>query len=450
MCKTRSELYERYRKIHRASAKYGWIDELYPESKREQKLHSPGYWDKKENCAEVCKNFKYRGELKKYNNTVYQAVLRNGWLEEFFPETVQVPRHYWENKEHCREEAKKYKTRSEFKTNASAAYLQCLRSGWIDEFIPEYELHRESGYWNDKERCRKEASKCETRTQFRKLNQPAYHCSIENNWIDEFFPIKNTSKYINSENPYINYTKEQCYELVKKYKNAKNLYRLNHYMWSYLRYKNWYYDFFPNKNSLKYLRELHPDETNHYFKDLPSKEECKEIVSIYGTQYVLYQEDIELYIYLKANKWLNDLLKWRNEFEYPEEYNDFEYCLKLASECIDMHEFKNKYPAAWKYSYDNNWLGKLNLKDYQYDVNHKDKIYIIYVYIDEETKAVYVGLTTKKRAWRRHLEHRWQCSGKWDSVKQYFDSINKKVPLMQIVCEDLTVDEAAVKEGEYV
>ena len=107
MCKTRSELYERYRKAHKACVKYGWIDEFYPESKREQKLHSPGYWDKKENCAKVCKNFKYRGELKKYNNTVYQAVLRNGWLEEFFPETVQVPRHYWENKEHCREEAKK-------------------------------------------------------------------------------------------------------------------------------------------------------------------------------------------------------------------------------------------------------------------------------------------------------------------------------------------------------
>lgn len=75
------------------------------------------------------------------------------------------------------------------------------RAGWIFAWKGEEEnrlkLYNEkledkkcSGYWNDKEKCREEAKKYRTRTEFArsKGGRSAFQASKRNNWIDEFFP----------------------------------------------------------------------------------------------------------------------------------------------------------------------------------------------------------------------------------------------------------------------
>lgn len=45
------------------------------------------------------------------------------------------PNGYW-TYEHCYEETKKYKSRGEFRNNAGSAYNAALKNGWLDEFFP--------------------------------------------------------------------------------------------------------------------------------------------------------------------------------------------------------------------------------------------------------------------------------------------------------------------------
>ena len=47
------------------------------------------------------------------------------------------PNGYWNNYEHCYEEAKKYKTKKQFQMGNSSAYTSAWKHGWLDEFFPK-------------------------------------------------------------------------------------------------------------------------------------------------------------------------------------------------------------------------------------------------------------------------------------------------------------------------
>ena len=57
----------------------------------------------------------------------------------------------------------------------------------IDEF---FSMTSKPGYWNNKELCKEEAKKYESRTKFKRKYWAAYNYSVKNNWIDEFYPKK--------------------------------------------------------------------------------------------------------------------------------------------------------------------------------------------------------------------------------------------------------------------
>lgn len=46
---------------------------------------------------------------------------------------MKKPFKYWNNKERCQKEALKYITRTEFKLNSNGAYESCLRNNWLDD-----------------------------------------------------------------------------------------------------------------------------------------------------------------------------------------------------------------------------------------------------------------------------------------------------------------------------
>jgi len=87
-------------------------------------------------------------------------------------------------KEKCREESLKYKSRSEFQKN-SLAYSPCYDHKWLDEVCSHmFQKKKPNGYWT-KEKCKEEALKYTTKSQFKKTETCAYRTSRLNGWLNE-------------------------------------------------------------------------------------------------------------------------------------------------------------------------------------------------------------------------------------------------------------------------
>ena len=93
----------------------------------------PGYWTR-ERCYDEAKKYLTKAELRKNNQTVYNAARRNGWLDDYtWLADKKRPNGYW-NRETCFEEAKKYKSRNEFQDNSKGAYYVAANNGWLDDY----------------------------------------------------------------------------------------------------------------------------------------------------------------------------------------------------------------------------------------------------------------------------------------------------------------------------
>ncbi len=94
---------------------------------------------------------------------------------------------YWKNRDNIMSEARKYKTKEEFKNGNLTAFLAAYRYGYIDEM--EWLIKRKQhkwGYWNY-ENIKNEAIKYNTKTEFFKKSQTAYRAALKLGIIDEFF-----------------------------------------------------------------------------------------------------------------------------------------------------------------------------------------------------------------------------------------------------------------------
>lgn len=98
-----------------------------------------GYWTK-ERVFEKAREYKTRSEFAKGCRSAYDAALRNGWLKEmFWFKEGKKPNDYWNIWENVFEEARKYKTREDFKKGCQSAYHSAHKNGWIDELFPKCE-----------------------------------------------------------------------------------------------------------------------------------------------------------------------------------------------------------------------------------------------------------------------------------------------------------------------
>ena len=89
-----------------------------------------GYWTY-ERCYDEAKKYKSKVEFRRNNNGAYQVALKNGWLDDYtwFEKLIGK----W-NRETCYYEAKKYNSRSEFIRNSYQAYIVAKKNGWLDDY----------------------------------------------------------------------------------------------------------------------------------------------------------------------------------------------------------------------------------------------------------------------------------------------------------------------------
>lgn len=86
--------------------------------------------------------------------------------------------------ETCKEECKKYHTRTELKNESYGCYEVCLENGWLDEFGVGFAKHPD-GFWNIKKNVIDEASKYKTISDFIISSGGAYNAAKKNNWLDD-------------------------------------------------------------------------------------------------------------------------------------------------------------------------------------------------------------------------------------------------------------------------
>lgn len=88
-------------------------------------------------CYEVAQECKCISELKDKYYGAYRNASNFGWLNDYFWFIkFSKPRNYW-NYEHCKEESKKYKSRSEFAEKCIGAYRASRLNKWLDDFFPK-------------------------------------------------------------------------------------------------------------------------------------------------------------------------------------------------------------------------------------------------------------------------------------------------------------------------
>lgn len=84
----------------------------------------------------------------------------------------------------CYEEAKKYKTKSDFIKNNGSAYSAARKNGWLKEYIWLKNKRHETWTY---EACLQESLKYQTRTQFARACAGAYDCARKKGWLVDFF-----------------------------------------------------------------------------------------------------------------------------------------------------------------------------------------------------------------------------------------------------------------------
>jgi len=125
---------------------------------------------------------------------------------------------YW-TKEKCLESALNYKTIKEWQKNESGAYSAAFTNNWIEECCEHMrEIHKRSGYWNIKENCINDAKKYKTRSEWAKISNSAYNGARYNNWIEE------CCEHMEEKIKLMGYwnIKENCINSALKYKTLKD------------------------------------------------------------------------------------------------------------------------------------------------------------------------------------------------------------------------------------
>lgn len=165
----------------KSAIKNNWLDEFYPDNNYNK---TPIIWDYNK-CKEESMKYKSRTEFKKIGRVAYELAKTNGWLDEWFPLTENrflCEKRKWDE-ESVRFEASKNKGKSQFRRSAPRAYDIALRNGYLNELFPEIEWTYET--------CKLEAMNYKDKAEFSRKFPSAYRYAKENNLLDEFYNKNN-------------------------------------------------------------------------------------------------------------------------------------------------------------------------------------------------------------------------------------------------------------------
>lgn len=168
------------------------------------------------------------------------------------------------NKETCLQEAKKYRSRSEFSSNSIRAYYVAKLNGWVDEYTW---LKNPNQKWT-RDTVREESKKYETMRDFREKVPGVYRIALENGWLSEYIWLATNRKW----------TYENCYELAKKCKSINEFFKMNSSAYQTARRKDWLKDYTwfkrPETHNKKWTYEVCLTEARKYTRKTDFQKGC--------------------------------------------------------------------------------------------------------------------------------------------------------------------------------
>ena len=173
-------------KDYENATRRGMLDDICEYYGWERYMNKPrGYWNK-ERCIKEAKKYNTTSEWKKTSGSSYQSASTNGWVDECSKHIKHLikPQGYW-TKEKCIESAKEYKTRNSWINDGRGSYYSAKRNGWIEECSKHMVSRiKPAGYWN-KKRCLEEAKKCKSKSQWKSNNGSSFNATYKSDWFDE-------------------------------------------------------------------------------------------------------------------------------------------------------------------------------------------------------------------------------------------------------------------------
>ena len=189
---TKSDFRQNSCRAYEYARQSGWLKDYYWLGKKQRKLKGSKYTY--EVCFELAKECAYRANFEHKYPQAYKISKSNKWINDYtwFRSGREVR---WDNNrkhtyESCYAEAKKYTKLTDYYYNSKISYNVAKKNNWLKDYTWLEQDRKRRGYWNSYENCYNEALKYSTRSEFKSNCGPAYYSSMKNGWINDFTWIK--------------------------------------------------------------------------------------------------------------------------------------------------------------------------------------------------------------------------------------------------------------------
>ena len=359
-----------------------------------------GYWTY-ERVVEVAKKYTSRGEFGVNSKHVYEIARKNGWLKEFdwLSHIDRKPRGYWQNYEHCYEEAKKYNSTIEFENNSGGAYNASLKNGWLKDFTWFVQTVKPNGYWQNYDNCKAEAMKYTSRSEFVRGCGSAYNSALDNGWIDGFTWLVSPTVRKHKDSKFVIYAYEDpenkvVYVGLSKDLNRRHRAHINGSMHRGVRvYDNLHKYFELSGKEIPFprikMRDLSAEDAQYYEDWYKQKyaddgwalinkaktgvgssslglavekwdeDSCREISKKFKSRGEFALGAHAAYEKARANGWIDsyDWLQYVNKSPYY--WHNYDNCYAEAFKCKTLTEFHKRCSKGYSWAKEQGWI-----KDY--------------------------------------------------------------------------------------
>jgi hypothetical protein len=114
------------------------------------------------------------------------VALKHQWLDEFdWLKRGKVEKNHWTFDE-CYNEAKKYESVGDYKKVSNSSYVTAVSNGWTKEFTWLYSKGHPKVKWTI-ETCREEAKKYNSKSEFQTKQHGCYEYARKNKLLDTFY-----------------------------------------------------------------------------------------------------------------------------------------------------------------------------------------------------------------------------------------------------------------------
>lgn len=152
-------------------------------SHMEELCKPTNFWNYEE-CKKEVSNYKTLKELYQNNPTVHKKIINENWSDLLFHlKRNKASNGTWCDYSNIREEALKYKSRSEFKKNSNGAYSGARKLNVLDDVCSHMEPLRDN-YKHIKD-CARVALNFNNRVVFREEEPACYDYAQKRGWLDE-------------------------------------------------------------------------------------------------------------------------------------------------------------------------------------------------------------------------------------------------------------------------